>query len=273
MTDAARLTGLWIYPVKGAAPIAVEEWEIDELGLRYDRRWAVIDAAGDVLTQRSHPRLALVCPVITPTSLELRAPGMPPFELPLSRRDERRLPVQIWADRCAAEPCGAAADGWWTTYLGETCQLVRFPESTVRTVEPSRAQRDARVGFADAFPFLIISDAALGALNERLDTPVSMNRFRPNFVVSGVEAHAEDLWDTVRIGDVEFVAAKPCARCVVTTIDQATAIATREPLRTLTRYRREERGVMFGQNLVHRAPGTVRLGDAVLPIARVAQSV
>lgn len=273
MTDAAWLTGLWIYPVKGAAPIAAGAWEIDDLGLQYDRRWAVIGAAGDVLTQRAHPRLALVLPVLTPTSLELRAPGMPLLELALARRDARRLPAQIWDDRCAAEPCGDEANAWWTSYLGAPCQLVRFPETTVRTVAPSRAGFDARVGFADAFPFLIISEAALGALNERLDTPVPMNRFRPNFVVSGVEAYAEDGWDTVRIGDVEFVVAKPCARCVVTTIDQATAVATREPLRTLTRYRREERGVMFGQNLVHRAPGTVRLGDAVLPIARAARSV
>jgi MOSC domain-containing protein len=264
-----HLSAITVYPIKSAGGIPADSWELDDFGLRHDRRWAVINAAGEALTQRSHPRLALVRPSLTSDSLRIAAPGAGELDVAVGERTARRLPVKVWNDRCEAEPCGVEANQWWSNYLGEPCHMVRMPDSTWREVEASRATGSARVGFADAFPFLIISQAALDALNDRLEVPIPMNRFRPNLVIAAVPPHAEDTWDTVIVGDVEFAVAKACERCVVTTTDQETGIAGREPLRTLAQYRRQPGGgVAFGQNAIHRSRGTLRVGDAATPSLR-----
>ncbi len=262
------LTGLFVYPVKSAAGIAADAWALDDFGLRHDRRWAVVDAAGDCLTQRTHPALALIRPSLDDDTLQLEVPGRDPLRVPIEASGRIRLPVTIWGDRPEVESCGVEAGCWVSEYLGEPCHLVHMPASTRRAAEASRAGTDARVSLVDAFPLLLLSDASLAGLNARLETPVPMNRFRPNLVVGGVAAHAEDAWDTVRIGAVTLVAAKPCKRCVITTVDQATTVAGVEPLRTLAQYRRANGGVCFGQNFVHRGTGMLRLGDAADPVAR-----
>jgi uncharacterized protein YcbX len=255
----ARLSAINVYPVKSAAGIGVDRWSLDDFGLRFDRRWAVIDSAGVVLTQREYAALALVRTAVSEAGLRLEAPGMPLLRLPLGESGGSRLPVRIWNDTCEAERCPPEADEWWSALLGEWCHLVRMPDTTRRTAGLDR------VSFADAFSFLILSEASLEGLNARLDRPVPMNRFRPNLVVSGTAPHAEDGWKSVRIGAVELAITKACARCVVTTIDQATAARAAEPLRTLATYRRgPDGGVLFGQNARHVGGGTLTVGDAVV---------
>jgi uncharacterized protein YcbX len=261
----ALLSGISLYPVKSLGGIAVTEAELDEFGLRDDRRWMVVDAAGRFHTQRWRPRLALVRPELTGEGVRLRAPGMPEVLVP--RGGGSTGGVAVWADICIAESCGADADMWISRFLGEACRIVYMPESTRRPIRRRREQALGRVGFADAYPFLLLSDASLAGLNARLDVPVPINRFRPNLVVSGVGAHAEDGWDRVRIGDVGFVVTKQCDRCVLTTIDQETAIGGVEPLRTLATYRKAKEGVMFGVYVAHAVRGRLSVGDVVVPTA------
>jgi uncharacterized protein len=260
-----HLASLHIYPVKSAGGIDVDEAEVDGFGLRHDRRWMVVDERGEFLTQRQHPRLALVRPALATCALTLRAPGLPPLELPAEGGPGVRIPVQVWRDRCVATDQGDAASRWFGRHLGVACRLVHLPEDAQRPIEPNAAGAEGLVSFADGYPFLLLSQASLAALNARLEEALPMNRFRPNLVVAGCAPHAEDGWVRVRIGGITLVVAKACARCVVTTTDQETGEREREPLRTLATYRRVGDGVLFGQNAVHTGPGRLRVGAAVEP--------
>src|SRR5262249_19187395 len=151
---------------------------------------------------------------------------------------------------------------WLSDYLGQKCRLVRMADFTVRRLD-ERYAKDGEVGFADGYPFLLISEASLSDLNERLAEPVPMNRFRPNIVTSGSGSYAEDRWKTIRIGTLEFRVVKPCDRCVITTVNQSTGDKGIEPLRTLATYRKSEAGVIFGQNLVHQGTGSIYVGDSI----------
>ena len=262
------LASITVYPVKSAAGTAVEEWELDDFGLRYDRRWMLVDDAGEFLTQRSYPRLALVRTAIGNGSLYLEAPGMPALELPLHPHPTVHTSVRVWKDRCGATWTGERPARWFSTFLEASCNLVHMADNTVRPADQTYAPSGTRVSFADAFPFLIISEASLADLNRRLPDPVPMNRFRPNLVISGCEPYAEDSWDRLESKGVRLKVVKPCARCVVTTTDQATAQRAKEPLRTLGRYRKVHGKVMFGQNAVHETTGRLRVGNPVIATER-----
>jgi uncharacterized protein YcbX len=259
-----RLTGLTIYPIKSARGIPLEESKVDQFGLRYDRRWMVVNPSGEFLSQRTHPRLAMIVPEIHGETLRITALGMPPFELPLHPKDTVRSRVSVWRDICPASWLGAEVAGWFSEFLRCACSLVHMGETVVRPADPAFAPPVARVSFADGFPFLLLSEESLADLNGRLAQPLPMNRFRPNLVVAGAEPYAEDEWRRIEIGGVPMRVVKPCGRCVVTTTDQATAERGKEPLRTLATYRNRGGEVMFGQNVVHEKQGLLRVGDRVL---------
>jgi uncharacterized protein len=263
-----RLSAITLYPVKSTRGIPLQEWEVDEFGLQYDRRWMVVDQAGEFLTQRDYPRLALVTTAVLDGTLRLEAPGMAALEIPLDPHSAVHTSVGVWNDRCVATWTGERPARWLSEYLGVPCSLVHMAQDTVRPADPAYAPDGTRVSFADAFPFLIISEASLADLNRRLANPVPMNRFRPNLVIAGSEPYAEDTWDRLEINGLRLRIVKPCARCVVTTTDQTTAERSREPLRTLARYRKVWGKVMFGQNAVHETVGRLRVGDPVLPSVR-----
>ena len=263
---SAAVSRLFIYPVKSLGGIEVGQYDVDALGPRLDRRWMVIDGRGDFQTQRWRPRMALISTQLTPDgSVRLAADGMPDITVPQGGGARRE--VLVWKDGCTAEACGAEADQWLSAFLGEPCRIVFFPETSVRPIRRRAAEALGRVGFADAYPFLLLSEGSLADLSTRLPVPLPVNRFRPNIVVQGVEPYAEDGWDACTVGGMRLVVAKQCVRCVLTTIDQATAEAGVEPLRTLATYRRTADGVVFGVNLAHASPGVVAVGDAVVPIA------
>ena len=259
-----RLTALNIYPIKSARGIALGESEVDEFGLRYDRRWMVVDESGVFLSQRSHPRLALVVPSISDETLQIDAPGMPTLQTPLHPKATVATSVTVWDDTCPATWVGGRAAEWFSDFLGCACTLVHMADQVVRPVDPAFARPGVRVSFADGFPFLLISEESLADLNRRLAEPLPMNRFRPNLVVADGEPYAEDGWGRVEIGNVRLRVVKPCARCLVTTTDQATGERGKEPLRTLATYRKVNGEVMFGQNVVHENTGRVRVGDPVM---------
>jgi MOSC domain-containing protein len=250
-----------VYPIKSAAGLAPAAWEIDGFGLRYDRRWMVVDAAGLMISQRTHPRLALVRPAIGDGTLRIETAGMPALELPLAPGGAVTTPAIIWDDTCAAVWIGERAARWFSDVLETDCSLVYMPETTVRPADTTYAPAGHRVSFADGFAFLLISEESLADLNGRMPAPLPMNRFRPNLVIAGGAPFGEDALGAFRIAALPFRVVKPCDRCVLTTTDQATAERGLEPLRTLATYRRRDGKVYFGQNVVHEGIGRVAVGD------------
>jgi hypothetical protein len=176
--------------------------------------------------------------------------------------------VRIWDDEVEARSCGEEADAWAAALLGEGCRLVALAGDDARPVDPAYARPDDRVSFADGYPFLLTTTASLHELSRRAGTRLEMARFRPNLVVDGATPFAEDAWTRIRVGDLTFRVVKPCVRCVVTTLDPATGVAGREPLRTLATFRRTEKGVTFGQNLLADGIGTLRVGASIEVLER-----
>lgn len=254
-----------IYPLKSGRGIRVERAAVGDRGFEHDRRWMLVDEFGEFLTQRSLPRMALLDVQLGNGHLTFGAPEMPSLEVPLVPESNEELWVVVWSDRCRSLALGAAYDDWFSRYLGLRCRLVYMPDEVVRPVDPDFAGPDDRVGFADAFPYLVISEASLEFLNQKLESPVTMSRFRPNIVVRDCEPHAEDHWSRVQIGEVSFTGVKLCARCKLVMVDPATAAVFPEPLRTLSNYRRREQGVLFGQNMIAQSRGSVAVGDRLQP--------
>lgn len=254
------LSSLNVYPVKSCGGTAVDSWDVDRLGLRWDRRWMFVDRDGYFQTQRWNAKLALVRPRLVDGGVELSAPGMTALVAPAG--GGASFGTQVWGDPVAAESCGPEADEWASDYVGEGCKLVFVGQESARRFQNGNGSI-GQVGFADAFPFLLVGEASLADLNRRLPAPIPMNRFRPNLVVSGSEPYAEDEWRELAIGDIPFVMTRRCVRCTIPTIDQDTAVMGKEPSRTLATYRRVPQGVVFGVNLAHGATGTLGVGAEV----------
>jgi uncharacterized protein len=258
-----RLSGLYVYPIKSCGGTAVEEWEVDERGLRHDRRWMLVDETGRFMSQRQLLRMARIGVRFAPDGLIVDAPGMPSLGVPFRPPDGKLRLARVWEDLVEVSSVGAEADRWFGEFLGARCRLVHLPDRSPRPVDPDYGRATDQVGLADAFPFHLISATSLAELNTRLEQPLPIDRFRPNLVVGGCEPFAEDGWGKVRIGPITLHVVKPCARCVITTVDQRTATKTKEPLRTLATFRRKGNKVHFGQNLVHDGKGILRVGSPI----------
>ncbi len=263
-----RLSELWRYPVKSLRGARFERLGLGSRGFDGDREWMVVDVAGRFLTQRQVARMALIDARFAAAGLVLQAPGRAPLTVAGEHAAAARIEVEVWGDRCAALAPDPRADAWLSEFLEQPCRLVRMPATTRRAVDPAYAAPGDQVGFADGFPLLLISQASLDDLNGRLAEPVPMVRFRPNLVVEGTAPYEEDGWRRLRIGGCTFRVAKPCSRCVIPTIDPATAMRSPEPLRTLMSYRRRDNKVYFGQNLLHDEPGVLEQGMAVEVLER-----
>ncbi len=273
------ISELYIYPIKSLSGIAVSEAVVEEKGFRYDRRFMLVsppqnDGAWTFMTQRTNHQMALLDVAIQEQRLHVWHRHHPDnvLELPLtvvpSSSTETML-VTIWDSKdVPAVSVSAEADQWFTNALGKPCRLVFMPETTHRAVDPDYARADDAVSFADGYPYLFIGQASLDTLNQRLTEPVSMRRFRPSVVVEGGLPNEEDAWAEFAIGDLHFYGVKPCGRCVLTTIDPATGELGKEPLKTLTTYRKWKTKILFGQNALVKPSGATPLG-----VVRVGQSV
>lgn len=260
-----KLSEVNIYPVKSLRGIALAESPVETRGLRYDRRWMLVDPNGQFMTQRDFPRMALIETSVNGSGLTVRFDGR---ELAVpGDADKGPVEVGIWEGPVAAAMFGDEINAWFSEVLEFDCRLVTMPETTRRLLPADFAVRpgEDHVSFADGYPLLLIGEGSLAELNSRLETPVPMNRFRPNLVVSGSEAFAEDSWKTIRVGETIFHLVKPCARCVLTTVDQATGVKDgKEPLKTLASFRTFDNKVLFGENLIAENPGgVVKIGDDV----------
>lgn len=258
----AALSQIYIYPVKSLGGIVLTELPVEARGLMHDRRWMLVDADNRFLTQREYPRLALVSPTVGEKGLTLAAPGMTALCVPLVTAGKTET-VRVWRSVCEAVSVGEEAAKWFTRYLGRPARLMFMPDETRRAVNPDYGKPDDIVSFADGYPLLLLGEATVQDLNARLDNPVPMDRFRPNLVVADSAPYAEDGWKRIAVGSAVFRVVKPCDRCVMTTIDQATAARGVEPLHTLAQYRTSGGKVLFGQYLIAEGTGAARLGDTV----------
>lgn len=255
------LSQIYIYPVKSLSGIAVSQWPVDKNGLQYDRKWMLIDEQNQFLSQRRLAKMALIKTHIQGDKLILSAPDQQDISLDLNPTDGETISVSIWHDQCLAKTIGTEVDGWLSRFLQTECRLVYFPEDQQRIVDQRFAEPSDQTAFSDGFPFLIVSEASLNTLNQALEIPVTMQRFRPNLVISDCSGYAEDSWRRLQINTIEFRLPKPCSRCAVPGIDPQTAISSKEPLTTLSRLRKWEGKIYFGQNALHNNTGTLAVGD------------
>ena len=263
------LASLHIYPVKGCRAVDLDRAAVEPWGLAGDRRWLIVDADCQFMTQRKHPALARV--VVTGggdgADLTVSSDGYPPLRVAAPGDRAELLKVTVWRSTVLAAAAGDEADAWFSAYLAEPVRLVYLDDPTRRAVDPEYGADGDTVSFADGYPLLLTSADSLGQLNQWLTEaghqPVPMNRFRPNAVVTGYQPWAEDRWRRITIGAVRFRVAKPCGRCVVTTTDQTTGIRGSQPLKMLAARRRLRQDLVFGQNLIPDSPGHIRVGDPI----------
>lgn len=265
------MQSIHVHPVKAFRGQAPREAVVEPWGLAGDRRWTLVDDGGKVVTQREQPRLALAAAELLPGGgVRLSAPGRAPLTVPVPE-PAGTVPVSVFGTKVEAVPAAEAVHTWCSAYLRTDVRLVHMDDpATRRPVDPEYALPGETVSFADGYPLLVTTTASLDALNSLIaegaqahEGPLPMNRFRPNVVVTGTDAWAEDHWSRISVGDVVFRVAKASGRCVVTTVDQDTAVRGREPLRTLARHRKVGTRLIFGQNLVPLSTGTIRVGDPV----------
>lgn len=266
-----HLSEINIYPVKSLAGISLNEAVVEDRGLRFDRRWMLVDEANQFMTQREFPVMARIRVAMNGSHFTA---AIDDKSLDISVKPETDVfaNVKVWSSSVNAQIFGKETNGWFSEVLRKNCKLVLMPEETRRTVNPIYAVRRFKdmVSFADGYPFLLIGEGSLADLNSRLETPLPMNRFRPNLVVEGSEAFAEDTWKRIMIGETEFHVVKPCERCVITTVDQERGEKVgKEPLKTLATYRNQNGNVLFGQNLIaEQAGGSIYVGDEIEVIER-----
>ncbi|MEW6760438.1 MAG: MOSC N-terminal beta barrel domain-containing protein [Pseudomonadota bacterium] len=259
----ATVTELVIYPIKSCAGVSVPEAQFGISGLQangvHDREWMLVTREGLFLTQREYPRMALVTPRIDGDAVEVTAPGMPPLRLPLAHDPAAsNLTVQIWDHSVIAADCGDAAAAWFSDAVQGPCRLVRFrPDVHRPTSTKWTGGAPAETRFADGYPILVIGQASLDDLNAKLKNagrdPLPMNRFRPNLVVDGLEAFEEDYVESFSADGLALRPVKPCARCPIPAIDQATGIPGPDPLDILQTYRanaRMEGAICLGMNAI-----------------------
>ncbi|MEM8886866.1 MAG: MOSC N-terminal beta barrel domain-containing protein [Bacteroidota bacterium] len=267
-----KISQIHIYPIKSCGGIALEQAQLSDRGLLYDRRWMIVDPRGNCLTQRENAQMALIRTAIEGERLRIwhNFKKIAALEIPIEIHMQSVMEVSLWGDQFLASRHSDATDAWLSGVLGQPCHLVFMHQESKRPVDPRYAKAGEIVSMADGYPHLIIGEASLAHLNEKLiekgEEAVPMNRFRPNIVFEGGSPHIEDSWSDIQIGELNFKAVKPCARCQLTTIEQETAKRGKEPLRTLSSYRKEGAKVLFGMNLLHEGNGVINIGDEIRTI-------
>lgn len=283
-----RLSQINIYPIKSLKGISLDSSVVEERGLRYDRRWMLTTPDGMFFTQREFPKMAIISVAVTGNGLHVTSDTAGETNVPFEPDKGERTTVMIWQSVCDGLIYNGEVSEWFSDAIGTDCRLVYMPDDSRRSVNPRFNKNDNVVSFADGYPLMALSEASLAALNERIarqdadediQVPLPMNRFRPNIVVTDCDAFSEDKWRQIRIGDAVFRSTKPCERCVITTVDQATGeITGKEPLKTLASYRSAKNvmldryeslgvganAVLFGQNLIAESFGaTICVGDEI----------
>ncbi len=279
-----------IYPIKSLKGISLESSSVERRGLQFDRRWMLTDRDGMFFTQREVPKMAAIAVEVTGDGLLVTSESEGEMAIPFEPDRGSRKIVTVWQSNVAAEVYVGEVSEWFSDVLGRSCQLVLMPEKSHRHVSEKFDRGEDIVSFADGYPLLLISEGSLANVNERIEenyrdadegvrVPFPMNRFRPNLVVEGSDPFEEDNWSKIRVGEAIFWVVKPCARCVMTTVDQARGeFDGKEPLKTIASFRMAKdvfpdsfesfgqtaNAVLFGENLIPETPGVVvNVGDEV----------
>lgn len=264
------LSEIYIYPIKSLGGISLKESVVENRGLKFDRRMMLVDESGMFITQRIYPEMALLkTEIINDELVVYHSVNKHSIKIPIKETDysnKKRMSVVIWDDKCNAIVVSEEADKFFSDILKINCRLVYMPDNEKRIVDPNKKYviEEHIVSFADGYPFLIIGQSSIDELNKRMNKPLPINRFRPNFVFTGGNPFEEDNWNSFLIGDIKFKAVKPCARCVITTTDQQTAERNDEPLKTLSTFRKVGNKVLFGMNLIAYGTGKVKIGDSII---------
>ena len=267
-----QLTQINIFPVKSLDGYSPQSAIVEKRGLQYDRRWLITEPDGTFMTQRTHGKMALLKALIEDDFLKIFEKENPENAVKIGLHTEGSdISVNVWNDTISASRTTHEADEFLSNFLEKRCFLTKMNDKTDRRVEENYNLGDDIVSFADAYPFLIIGESSMKDLNERLDIPLSIRRFRTNFVFSGGTPFIEDTFKNFKIGEVDFVGVKRCARCVLTTRDPDNGTKGREPLATLQTFRAHGTKILFGQNVVFNAPKwqwawqpEVKIGDWLL---------
>ena len=258
-----HVSAIYQYPIKSCAPVLLSRGYVDHYGLAGDRRYLVTDPEGNFLTGRKHPRLASLLATPFDGGLVLAVEGEPDLILRTADFPDDYVDVHVWRQGIFAQRCGDAADAWMSHYLGTPAQVVHFGPLSTRAI---RDVQSKEVSFADGYPLLLANEASLEAVQAECPAPLVMEQFRPNIVISGAEAWAEDAWPAIRIGTLEFDIHSPCERCVFTTLTPRTEHfhPMQQPLRTLIRmHSNEHKAPLFGQNIIARGTGVIEVGTRV----------
>lgn len=256
------LSQLAIYPVKSTAQVSLLKATMGPFGLDNDRRWMLVDNNGIMLTQRKYARMCLIQCSFNDNHLTISAPEMQLLTIN-HEHSTSKVNATVWKDTCSAYDCGDIAANWFSQFLKTPARLVYFPANEIRQVDLNFASKGDITAFSDGFPYLLISQASLDDLNTRLNSSVEMKRFRPNLVISGTDAFAEDNWRKIRIGDITFKLVKPCSRCIIPSINPDTAEKTADVVKTLSSYRKRGNNIYFGQNVIAEGEGNLEVGMPV----------
>lgn len=264
-----HVSQLYLYPLKSARGYSVPHYALDARGPQWDRRWMLVDNDGKFLSQRQSVLMTQLVARFDDNELQVSAPDMPELVIPQFYWDMVRTtqPVTVWRDSVQAKVAEGHVNAWFSQVIKQPCKLAYMPEQTRRPVDPAYAKKGEITGFADGFPLLLTTEASLQQFSEWLGSPLDMMRFRPNVVVSGNDAFAEDGWKRLRIGNVEFEVAKPCSRCAIPTLDPVTGERNPAVFATLKSHRSRGAEVYFGQNLLPCSKGELKVGDTVEVLA------
>jgi len=260
-----QVSQLFIYPIKSLGGIAKQQVEITSTGFKHDRRWMLVDEQNIFLTQRTYPQMALLQVGENEQGIFVfhKQNQLQSIVIPFATEYRKKTSVIVWDDVCDALEADEEINNWFSDMLQINCKLVYMPDDTKRAVDKRYAANDEITSFSDGYPILMIGQLSLDNLNEKLAEVLPINRFRPNIVFTGGHAHIEDEMAAFEINGINFLGVKPSARCMITTVNQQTAEAGKEPLRTLAGYRMKNNKIYFGQNVLQQQHGSINIGEEI----------
>lgn len=256
------VTELYIYPIKSLAGISVSTAKAEEMGFENDRRWMLIDSENQFITQRKHSILSQFYPKINSKKIEISFKNS---THEFSTQEYINSPIfsNVWDDETTVFEVNIATSRWFSEQLGFECKLVKIINKGDRKHKSLKLNTSLNVSLADGYPYLLIGSKSLSFLNEKLEEKITISRFRPNIVISSLVDHEEDFFDIFQIGTVIFHNAKPCGRCIMVNNNPETAVVSKEPLKTLTTYRKVDNSIIFGTNIMCLNEGNIKVGDAL----------
>ncbi|HEY9117312.1 MAG TPA: MOSC N-terminal beta barrel domain-containing protein [Roseivirga sp.] len=266
-----NIKSLHIYPIKSLGGISLSTTKVERRGFQYDRRWMLIDENSRFISQRENPKLALLQPEINGETMTImdRSQQLDALTFSLAEPESHAIKVMVWDDECLAKPLNQSVNDWFSNFMRKPIQLVYMHEGSQRIADQRYAPKsDDLVSFADGYPILAISQKSVDLLSEKLGHEIASDRFRPNIVISGIEAHEEDTLAEIELGGLKLFGVKPCARCVMITINQQTAEQGKEPTKTLSNYRKVGHKILFGENFIPDAEGQLSVGDELKILRR-----